>query len=108
MNAMPSDTASRWVWLIALLAMNQPYPRKAPQIGDIVVETTHIAWLARHRLGLHKAVGELLEIDKTGGAYAGQWRYLIKSIDPLCGETWWDNAAVEVIERMSYSHDKAS
>lgn len=91
-----TETASRWVWLIAILAMKLPYPREKPRVGDIVVETTHLFSLAQHRIGLHKAVGELLEIDKDKN---GQPAYLIKSIDPYVGKTWWVNADITVIER---------
>ena len=89
-----TTTASRWVWWIASLAMERPYPRREPKVGDTVVEVTHLCGLARHRLGLHTAIGELLEIRR--GKYGLE--YLIKSADPNEGETWWENARIEVIE----------
>lgn len=81
--------------------MNQPYPRAVPKVGDTVVETTHLLGLARHRLGLHKALGTLIEIDASGGEYGK--RYLIKSHDPEEGETWWSNALVVVVEENAES-----
>lgn len=89
-----TKTVSRWVWWIASLAMERPYPRREPQVGDTVVEVTHLIGLARHRLGLHQAIGELLEIRR--GKFGPE--YLIKSADPAEGETWWENARIEVIE----------
>lgn len=90
-----TQTASRSVWWIIRLAMNLPYPRPVPKVGDTVVETTHCLGLARHRLGLHKALGELLAVEK--GEYGGE-RYLIKSFDPAEGETWWENAMIVRVE----------
>lgn len=94
-----TETASRWVWWIANMAMNQPYPRKDPKVGDIVVEVTHLMGLTRARLGRHSAIGELLEIDESGG----EWnkRYLIRSADPAEGDNWWGNARIEVVESKS-------
>lgn len=91
-----TETASRWVWWIAELAMKQPHPRPTAKVGDIVVEVTHLIGLAHHQLGRHKAIGELLEIEE-GGKYGT--RYLIKSADPNEGETWWENCRIEVIEQ---------
>lgn len=82
--------------------MNQPYPRAVPKVGDTVVETTHLIGLARHRLGLHKALGTLIEIDESGGEYGK--RYLIKSHDPEEGETWWSNAMIVVVEENVKDH----
>jgi hypothetical protein len=91
-----TEPASRHVWWLARLAMLQSYPRPQIQIGDTVVESTHLLGLARHRLGLHSALGELIAIE-------GEWpypeRYLIRSFDPTVGETWWFNARVELVEQ---------
>jgi hypothetical protein len=90
------EPASRIVWWLARMAMLQPYPRPKIKIGDTVVESSHLLGLARHRLGLHSALGELVEIE-------GEWpypkRYLIRSFDPVVGETWWSNAKVELVEQ---------
>ena len=90
------DKASKYIWLVARLAMGLPYPRKTPEVGDLVVETTHIMGLARHKLGFEKALGYVLEIDDSDG----EWnkRYLIESLDKECGQTWWSNCLFEVVE----------
>ena len=78
------------------MAMLQSYPRQPIHLGDTVVESSHLLGLARHRLGLHSALGELVEIE-------GEWpypkRFLIRSFDPSVGETWWSNASVELVEK---------
>lgn len=79
------------------MGMELSYQRRValkPQIGDIVVEVTHIIGLAKHQLGLETAVGELIDINPTD---AGGVRYTLKTLD---GETQnWENASMVVIER---------
>ena len=90
------QSATRWAWWVARLANELTMYRREwlePQIGDSVVETTHILGLARHALGLEVAAGELVEI--ADGTYGK--KYLIKN--PAGKLMWWENARIVVIER---------
>ena len=97
MKAKKTQPASKLVWWIARLAsLRVPYNGKIPKpkVGDIVVEVTHIAGLAKHQLGLHSAIGELLEIGEDEHKSP---KYLIKSFDSNVGNTWWSNAYIAVV-----------
>jgi hypothetical protein len=80
--------ASRLVWWIASLA---DWTSRV-KVGDIVVEVTHCIGMARHQLGLHSAIGELLAIEET----AEGTTYTIRTIEG--NEQRWTNAKMCVVE----------
>jgi len=90
-----TQTANKWVWYIARLALELwgDGKRRDPVVGDMVVETTHLVGLARHKLGLECAVGELMEI--TTGDYGKKYR-----IKTLSGEfQYWENCLLVPLDR---------
>jgi len=93
----PTEKASRLVWWLIDLALalrqKEPHPA-APRVGDIVVEMTHTIGLAKHRLGLVSAVGELIRIEED--SLGKVW--VIKTLEGG-REVRWRNANVLVIER---------
>lgn len=92
--------ASRLIWWIASLASCPPLEQRNPEIGDIVVETTHRLGMARHGLGLLDAIGELIAIEKLG-----DWDkiYTIRTLEGK--ERRWQNSSFSVVERPA--HKKA-
>jgi hypothetical protein len=65
-----------------------------PQVGDTVVEVTHLMGLAKQKLGLLSAVGELLKIEEIAGE--GR-RYTIRTVEGNVQR--WLNAEFYVVER---------
>jgi hypothetical protein len=91
----PAENASPLVWWIGRMAMKARYEDVCnPQVGDIVVETSHLMGMCRHRLGLMSALGELLKIEKIEGE--GEV-YTIQTVEGI--EQRWENAIVYVVER---------
>ncbi len=89
----PPETASRLVWWLAKMAMQQMGRQPEPKIGDTVIEVTHLMGLARKRLGLLSAVGELIAIEND------EQRGTLYTIRTLEGkEQRWENAELVTIE----------
>ena len=89
-----TETASPLVWWLARLAMRQMGRQPRPEVGDTVVEITHLLGLARHRLGLLSAVGELVKVE------ADEHQMPIYTIrGPEGKETRWSNAEIVTIDR---------
>ncbi len=80
--------ASRLVWWIAHLADWT----KPVKVGDTVVEVTHRIGLARHQLGLHSALGELLKIEEGREGTT----YTIRDIEGQ--ERRWTNCKMCLVE----------
>lgn len=80
--------ASRLVWWIAHLADWT----KPVKVGDTVVEVTHRMGLARHQLGLHSALGELLKIEEEREGTT----YTIRDIEGQ--ERRWTNCKMCLVE----------
>jgi hypothetical protein len=94
-NGGPSENASSLVWMIGRLALKAPYDHVCkPQVGDTVIEVTHLMGLARHGLGLLSAVGELLKIEQIEGE--GEV-FTIRTVEGF--EQRWFNAMMYVVER---------
>lgn len=89
-----TEMASRLVWWIARLASKQMGFQPRPQVGDMVVEITHTLGLARRRLGLLSAVGELLRVE-AGGPLGPV--YVIRNLNGE--EARWENAQLVTIEK---------
>jgi hypothetical protein len=96
-----TETASPLVWWLARLALRQMGRQPRPEVGDTVVEVTHLMGLARHRLGLLSAVGELVKVE------ADEHQMPIYTIRGLEGkETRWSNAEIVTIDRPNIGIDK--
>jgi len=92
-NGCEPELASPLVLWIVRLALVR-YPFLKPEIGDIVVEHTHVLGLCKHRLGLLSAIGELVKIEET------KERGKVFTIKTLQGkEIRWENAALLVVEK---------
>ena len=88
--------ANKWVWWLAKAAMELQSLRRErlePQVGDVAVETTHVIGLARHKLGLEAALGEIVSIE--AGKYGK-----IYTLKTMSGDLQkWENAMLVVLER---------
>ncbi|MFA5187648.1 MAG: hypothetical protein WC551_14300 [Patescibacteria group bacterium] len=94
-NGGPSENASPLVWMIVRLALKARYEDVCkPQVGDTVVEVTHLMGMARHGLGLLSAVGELLKVEQIEGE--GEV-FTIRTVEGI--EQRWLNAMMYVVER---------
>jgi hypothetical protein len=94
-NGSPPENASPLVYLLIRgLLTARTTDIFHPQVGDMVVEVTHLMGLAQHKLGLLSAVGELLKIEEIEGE--GQ-RFTIRTVEG--NETRWLNAEFYVVER---------
>lgn len=99
---MGRNDTSPLVWQMVRMAtelMQLRVEPRRPKVGDTVIEYTHVLGLARKRLGLVSAVGQLIEVTKDEH---GHDKYLIRT--PAGEETWWDNAGLFVIDS---PHDRA-
>lgn len=92
-NGGESENASRLVWWLARAALRQMGRQPKPKVGDVVVEVTHLLGMARHRLGLLSAVGELLAIEEQ--EHLGP-AYTIRTIEGK--EQRWSNAEMVTID----------
>jgi len=94
-NGGPPENASSLVWMIGRLALKARYEDVCkPQVGDTVIEVTHLMGMARHKLGLLSAVGELLKVEQIEGEGEA---YTIRTIEGV--EQRWLNAKIYVVER---------
>ena len=94
-NGGPSENASPLVWMIGRLALKARYEAVCkPQVGDTVVEVTHLMGMARHRLGMLSAVGELMKVEQIDGE--GEV-FTIRTVEGV--EQRWLNAEMYVVER---------
>lgn len=89
-----TQEASRLVWWLAMLALKQLSLWREIRVGDWVIEASHILGLAKHRLGLMKAVGKVSHIHVSP---SGDITYTLEGLDGK--ETSWGNASMIVIER---------
>lgn len=85
------EYASRLIWWIVGLADWT----KPVKVGDIVVEATHLMGLARKKLGLHSALGELLKIEETQEGKV----YTLRDVEGI--ERRWTNAKMCLVESSS-------
>jgi len=94
-NGGPPENASPLVWMIGSLALKARYEDVCkPQVGDTVIEVTHLMGMARHKLGLLSAVGELVKVEQIEGEGEA---YTIRTVEGV--EQRWLNAKMYVVER---------
>lgn len=93
-HGAPPENASRLVWWLCRMALLQMGFKSRPEIGDTVVEVTHVLGLAKKRLGLLSAVGELIKIEKDDQRGT---LYTIRTIEGK--EQRWENAEMVTIEK---------
>lgn len=79
-------------WIRIALSKNKDYSE--PEIGDIVLETSHFFSTARKKLGLLCALGELIKIEKIDDF---EKRYTIMTVEGK--EQIWSNADLRIIKK---------
>ena len=77
------------------MALKQMGRQPRPQVGDTVVEVTHLMGLARKQLGLVSAVGELIAIEGPDPTWGTS--YVIRTLEGK--EQRWQNAEMVTIDR---------
>ena len=88
-------TESKLAWYLVMEVMKRDhYLSERPEVGDMVVEITHVMGGARNRLGSPNAVGELIEIREE---YPGSYEYHLKLFDGT--QQWWSNSRFAVLEK---------